>query len=536
MIKQELAESNARADAAAPTLVELVRMRTLESSDSRVYTFLADGEREAATLTFRELHQCALAIGAGLARVVRPGARALLLYPPGLDYVCAFFGCLFAGVIAVPLYPLDRGRTRRALPRLLSVATDAEPEVALTTRAIIEQGGLGDGVLPAPVRVIATDALVDDGDAPAHEARPDDVALLQYTSGSTSAPRGVMLTHANMLANAAIQRRAWRLGRQSVGVSWLPLYHDLGVISCLVQPLYAGFHTVMMPPSALLQRPARWLRAISRYRGTFAGGPNFVFDLCVRHTSHEEREALDLSSWSCAFNGAEPIRAETLTAFARTFAPCGFDPGAMYPCYGMAEANFISGGLSPRKPLVSRFRSMAVARGRSELTPAGDGEAGAELVGCGQIQDGQCVRVIDPATRELCADGRVGEIWVSGPSVGLGYFRREADTEATFQAWIAGTNEGPFLRTGDLGAFVAGELYVTGRLKDLIIVRGVNHYPQDIERTAERAHPAVRPGCGAAFSVDVDGEEQLVLVTEVDARGTALDADAVVSFWLLLGA
>ncbi|HEX7839132.1 MAG TPA: AMP-binding protein, partial [Kofleriaceae bacterium] len=530
MIECELVGRGKRPGAATSTLAELLRMRALESPDSRVYTFLADGEHEAATLTFGELHRRALAIAASLGRAARPGARALLLCPPGLDYVCAFFGCLYAGVVAVPLYPPDPSRARRSLPRLLSVVTDAEPDVALTTHEVLEQGGLDDGILPASVRVIATDALPDDGDAPAlYEALPDDVALLQYTSGSTSAPRGVVLTHANMLANAALQRRGWGLGPASVGVSWLPLYHDLGVLSCVVQPLYAAFHTVMMPPSTLLQKPARWLRAISRYRGTFSGGPNFAFDLCARKISPEEREALELSSWRCAFNGAEPIRPETLEAFARTFAPCGFDPGAMYPCYGTSEANFISGGLSPREPLVSRFRSAMVARGRSELTPAGERDATTTLVGCGQIQDSQRVRVVDPETHEPCADGRVGEIWVGGPSVGLGYIQREADTEATFRARVADTNEGPFFRTGDLGAVVAGELYVAGRLKDLIIVHGVNHYPHDIERTAEHAHPAVRAGCGAAFSVDVDREEHLVLVTEVDTRGGAPDADAVFS-------
>jgi len=533
VIEHKLAGRGARPGETASTLAALLGARALESPDSRVYTFLSDGEREAATLTFGQLHRRALMIAAGLGRVTRPGARTLLLYPPGLDYVCAFFGCLYAGVVAVPLYPLEPSRARRSLPRLLSVVADAQPEVTLTTREVIAQGGLGDEILPASVRVITTDAPDDDGhdgDAPVlHEALPTDVALLQYTSGSTSSPRGVMLTHANMLANAAIQRRAWGLGRDSVGVSWLPLYHDLGVITCLVQPLYTAFHTVMMSPAALLQRPARWLRAISRYRGTFAGGPNFVFALCVRHTSPEERQGLDLSSWRCAFNGGEPIRAETLETFAHTFAPCGFDPRAMYPCYGMAEANFISGGLSPRAPLVSRFRSVTVARGRSELTHAGEGDATTQLVGCGQIQHEQRVLVVDPATCQPCPEGRVGEIWVSGPSVGLGYFRREADTKVTFQARVDATNEGPFLRTGDLGAFVANELYVAGRLKDLIIVRGVNHCPQDLECLAEHAHPAVRPGCGAAFSVDVDGEEQVVLVNEVDTRGDAVDADAVFS-------
>ena len=353
---------------------------------------------------------------------------------------------------------------------------------------------------------------------------PEDVALLQYTSGSTSTPSGVILTHRNMLHNAGIQRRAWNLGPSSVGVSWLPLYHDLGVISCLLQPVFVGFHTVVLSPADFIQRPLRWLEAISRYRGTFAGGPNFAFELCVRGTTPEQRAQLDLASWETAFNGAEPIRPESLDRFAEAFAVSGFRRTALYPCYGLAEANFVSGMRPGAGAKVGRFDAGGLERG--EVIAAADGAKSRPLVSCGEIPPEQIVAIVEPESKTVCPPGRVGEVWLSGASVGLGYWGRPEASEAAFGAKCSGFGDARFLRTGDLGFLDGGQLYLTGRRKDLIIIRGANHYPQDIEQSVERSHPAMRAGCGAAFTVEDDGVERVVVVQEVQG-GPGTDVAAV---------
>lgn len=513
----------------ANTWQDLLRARAQSRPEQVLYTFLDfTGAAEATghALTLAELDRRARAIAARIRRTEPPGARILLLYPPGIDYVAGFFGCLYAGVVAVPLYPPDRERPERTLPRIRAVVSDARASLALTTSAVL--GAAGGSELYASelrsLRLLATDVLEDDehGAYVAHEVDPDDLAILQYTSGSTTAPRGVMLTHANMLHNAVLQQRAWRLGPDSVGVSWLPLYHDLGVLTVLLQPLFSDFPTVLMAPTDFLQRPMRWLEAISRHRGTFAGGPNFAYDLCLRRSSPDERADLDLGSWRTAFNGAEPVRADTLAAFADAFAPSGFRREAFYPCYGLAETNFVSGALAPAPPIVRSFARERLERGLAE--PANEGDAGGRsLVGCGQTQPGQLVRVVDPASGMTCPDSHVGEIWIAGPSVGKGYFERPEETEEVFEARLAGHDQ-HFLRTGDLGFFADGELFVTGRLKDLIIIRGANHHPQDIEATVAACHPALRPGCGVAFSVEEGGEERLVVVHEVAPSGGAAAA------------
>jgi thioester reductase-like protein len=498
----------------AVDLVEMLRRRATCEPDRVIYTFLSD-DGPSQVLTLRELDRQARAIANGLAQKVAPGARVLLLHPPGLDYIAAFYGCLYAGVVAVPAYPPDRARRQRSLPRILAIVADCAAEVVLTTSSVLADGlGFSDVPSLAGLHVMASDELAVAGNERGYrspEPRGDALALLQYTSGSTATPKGVMLTHRNMLQNARIQERAWNLSPSSVGVSWLPLYHDLGVITVLIQPIFVGFPTFMMAPTAFLQRPARWLQAISQHRGTFAGGPNFAFDLCARKTSARERDALDLSSWDRAFNGAEPVRADTIEAFSAAFGPRGFRATAMYPCYGLAEANFVSGGLVPGAPVVRDFDKACLERGR---VASG---VGSKLVGNGALQSGQVVRIVDPETHCACAADVVGEIWLAGESIAKGYFRRDDENRETFAARRQdAAEEGPFFRTGDLGFFHEDELYVAGRLKDLIIVRGLNHYPQDIERTVEQCDPRFRLGCGAAFSIDVDDEERLVVVQECD--------------------
>ena len=357
----------------------------------------------------------------------------------------------------------------------------------------------------------------------------DTLAFLQYTSGSTGTPKGVVLSHANLVHNSALIACSFEHTRAATGVFWLPSYHDMGLIGGILQPLYVGRPNVLMSPMSFLTRPYRWLAAISRFRGTTSGGPNFAYDLCVRKITPEQRKTLDLSSWRVAFNGAEPVRAETLDAFAEAFAPCGFHREAFYPCYGLAEATLIvAGGFVHKPPVVNTFDAAGLARGEV-LEAEPDDEGVRALVGCGENLPDQQIVIVDPETLTPSPPGQIGEIWVQGPSVAQGYWRQPEATESTFRARLncgAGVPparasetpapQAPFLRTGDLGFLQDGELFVAGRLKDLIIVHGVNYYPQDIERTVQQSHPRLRSDCGGAFTVERDGREQLVVVQEVE--------------------
>ncbi len=483
---------------------ELLRARAAGDPGRWAYSFLAEGETESARLTYGELDAQARAIAVRLLQATSPGDRALLLYPPGLEFVAAFFGCLYAGVVAVPAYP---PRSHRRSGRLAAIVQDARPATVLTTAALAARWAAAEG-RPAELRSlgwIATDELPADLAAGWREPRTGrpSLAFLQYTSGSTSTPKGVMVSHGNLLANQEMIRLAFGQSEASVIVGWLPVYHDMGLIGNVLQPLYVGAPCVLMPPLAFLQSPARWLRAVSRYRATTSGGPSFAYELCAQRVSAEVRRDFDLSSWRVAFNGAEPVRADILDRFAEAFAPCGFQRQAFYPCYGLAEATlFVSGGEIQAPPVVRE-------------------REGRPLVGCGRSWDGQRIVVVSPETLAPCGEAEVGEIWVAGPSVAQGYWGRPEASGEAFGACLAG-GEGPFLRTGDLGFLAAGELFVTGRIKDLIIVRGRNHYPQDLELTAERSLPGLRPGGGGAFTAEVAGEERLVVVHEVE-RGAHVD-------------
>ncbi len=493
--------------AAARGFHQILRARAAADPGRWGYAFLADGEAESARLTYGELDARARAIAVRLLQAASPGDRALLLYPPGLEFVAAFCGCLYAGVVAVPAYPPS---SHRRSGRLGAIVADALPTVVLTTTALAARWAASEA-RPAELGgrgLIATDELHGDLAAGWREPPLDrsSLAFLQYTSGSTSTPKGVMVSHGNLFANEEMIRLAFGQSAESVIVGWLPLYHDMGLIGNVLQPLYVGAPCVLMPPLAFLQSPARWLRAVSRYRATTSGGPSFAYELCVRRIAAADRRNLDLSSWRVAFNGAEPVRADTLDRFAETFAPCGFRREVFYPCYGLAEATlFVSGGERQAAPLVRQ-------------------REGRPVVGCGRTWGGQRIAVVSPDTPAPCAAGDVGEIWVAGPAVAQGYWGRPAASEETFGARLA-DGAGPFLRTGDLGFLAAGELFVTGRIKDLIIVRGRNHYPQDLELTAERSLPGLRPGGGAAFTVEAAGEEHLVLVHEVE-RGAPVDPAA----------
>ena len=502
------------------TLVQLLQTRAAEDSDRLAYRFIQDNEAEIVTITYGELDRRARAIGAWLESFGASGERALLLYPSGLDYIAAFFGCLYAGVTAVPAYP---PKLNRPVPRIQSIVDDSQASFALTTSTIlhnIEQRFEHAPDLQA-LRWLNTEqvpaGLEADWRQPAISA--ETLAFLQYTSGSTSQPKGVMLSHANLMHNLKAIYHGFQLTPDSSGVFWLPSYHDMGLIGGILEPMYIGGPSTLMSPVSFLQRPVRWLEAISRYQGTTTGAPNFAYDLCVDKITPEQKETLDLRSCTLAFCGAEPIRPETLERFARTFEPCGLRRNVFYPCFGMAEGTLlVSGGEGPTEPRTFTIDRKSLERDR--VVPAASEEAGSlTMVNCGKPVIDQKIVIVDPTTLERCVPDQVGEIWISGPSVAQGYWGLHEETKRTFQAYLSDTGEGPFLRTGDLGFLQNGELFVTGRLKDLIIIHGSNHYPQDIELTVEASHNALQPGGGAAFSVTDEGKEKLVIVQEVTRQG-----------------
>lgn len=479
------------------TLVELLQHRQAEPLG---YSFLNEG-KEPSHLTYQQLDRQARAIAVHLKSFAQPGDRVLLFYPPSLDYIAAFFGCLYAGIIAVPAYPPKRNRSGE---RLQAIANDANAIAVLTTSTIYDIIQHQATLPTIPVSHWITTESIDPSLAnqwtfPSISA--ESLAFLQYTSGSTGTPKGVMVSHGNLMQNLKLIHNAFGTTSASFGVSWLPPYHDMGLIGGILAPLYSGCATVLMSPVDFLRQPFSWLQAISKYGATISGGPNFAYDLCVQKVTAEQRSTLDLSRWTVAFTGAEPIRAETLDRFAETFAPCGFCPEDFYPCYGMAESTLlVTGSHSQRRVIQKNVETKAI-------------------VGCGHPWLETQVVIVDPERLTLCADGEVGEIWTASSSVAQGYWNQPEKSEQTFRAVLPEANDRPFLRTGDLGFMQAGELYVTGRLKDVIIVRGQNHYPHDIEQTVEQSHSAIRhPNGCAAFAVEIEGEERLVIVAEVERR------------------
>ena len=507
-------ESVSEASGRPSTLIDLLRQRALNQSNQLAYTFLLNGETSELHLTYGELERRARAIAAALRLARAKGERALLLYPAGLDFIEGFFGCLYAGVVPVPANPPHPAKLNRSLPRLQAIIADAQATLVLTTSPFLARAKRIFAEAPdfKALHWLATDMVVSTAEENwrADYATAEDLAFLQYTSGSTGRPRGVMLTHANLLHNADLIFHVFEHTETDSYVSWLPMFHDMGFMVGVLQPLYAGIRAVVMSPAAFLQRPALWLKAISRYKATTSGGPNFAYDLCARKVTTDDAAGLDLSSWSVAFNGAEPVRAETLDRFASRFEPCGFRRAALYPCYGLAEATLIvTGGRKKRLPVIKKVEAAETREvdSKSKL-----------MVGCGGELPEERVIIVDPTFLTEVQAGQVGEIWVSGPSVARGYWNRPEETHQTFKAFLSDSGKGPFLRTEDLGFIEDGELYITGRIKDLIIIRGLNHYPQDIEWTVEHSHAALRPGCGAAFAVEIDGEERLVIVQEIDTR------------------
>jgi acyl-CoA synthetase (AMP-forming)/AMP-acid ligase II/acyl carrier protein len=505
-----------------PTFVELLRHRAALQGDRTAFVYLEDGERPTPPLTYRDLEARARAVAARLQADGLAGHRALLMYPAGLDFLAAFLGCLHAGVVAVPLAPPAPSRLASALPRLRAVVQDAEPSVLLTTERFASAWhGLGADT-PSYLRVLATDTFGEEGASAWRypSVGPKSVAMLQYTSGSTGSPRGVVLTHRHLLDQTAIIRELFGFTHEDSGCSWLPVFHDMGLIGMVLQPIDTCSPVTLLSPVAFLQRPFCWLKAISDARATFTTAPNFAYDLCVRKARPADVESLDLSHWRRALVGAEPVRERTLRRFHEIYAPRGFRWEAFFPCYGLAETTLaVSGSNEGGGPCILPVDGQALEQ--DTILPPRMGGPGPRLVSAGVPSSIYEVVIVDPGSHRRCSPNRVGEIWVKGGSVAAGYWRREAGSTAAapFEACLADCGTGPFLRTGDLGFLHDGHLFITGRCKDLIILAGRNLYPQDIEATAEAAHPAVRPGSSAAFAVDVENEEQLVLVVEIeDAR------------------
>ncbi len=503
------------------TLVELLQHRCKTRPERIVYTFLADGETESGNLSYEELDRQARAIAVQLQHLRAGGSRAILVYPytAGHKFMAAFFGCLYAGVVAVTDNP---PRSSQSLVELQERIESSGATVALTTQSLLAQiKSQKPGFLEKPgfsIPWIATDTIpmteTEEWIEPNLDG--DTIAYMQYTSGSTGTPKGVMVTHSNILHNSAVIYQCFQHSPTTSGVMWLPMFHDMGLVGGVIQPIYCDRPTVLMSPVALIQRPWRWLEAISRYRATTSGGPNFAYDLLWRQATPEKLANLDLSCWEVAFSGAEPVRAETLERFAETFAPCGFRRLAFYPCYGLAEATlFVSGGWKDSAPRVKYLDADALAENRVvEVSPEAGGKA---MVSCGKSWLGSEIAIADPETLTSLPENRVGEILIAGPGVAKGYWRQPEETERTFRVYLGeGEKRGPFLRSGDLGFLSGGELYITGRIKELMIFWGRNRYPQEIEQTVQKCHPGLRFGCGAAFSIEVEGEEKLVVAFEVE--------------------
>src|SRR6266702_127393 len=496
------------------SLVALLARRAADQGDDRAYVFLSDRGTEETALTFRQLHDASRALASRLTAAAQPGERAILVFPPGIEFMVAFFGCLMAGIIAVPMMMPRRNSARDASAAILA---DCMPALALTTSAFALRSDLQARLAQEKIRWIEVDLAADASatvDLP--EPSPDDIAFLQYTSGSTSEPKGVMVSHANLLANLEMIRLALGNTRQSTYVYWVPLYHDMGLILNALQTLYVGAICVLMAPNAFMQRPLGWLRAISHYRAEVACSPNFGFDLCVSRYRADQMEGIDLSSLKIALNGAEPVHADTIARFIEAFALHGFDPRAMYPAYGMAEATLLISGGTRGGGHVTRSVSRAALQAHAAEAPS-DADDAQIVVGCGRALADELVAIADPENRTRLSADRVGEIWVTGANVARAYWRNDEATREGLNAEIAG-EDSPWLRTGDLGFLDAdGELFVTGRIKDLIIIRGINHYPQDIERTVQSLDSGLRENGGAAFSVPGEnGEETLVIVQEVE--------------------
>jgi acyl-CoA synthetase (AMP-forming)/AMP-acid ligase II len=516
------------------TLIDLLELRGSSQPEQHAYTFLIDGKRESAPLSYGDLQAQAKAIASTLQEHQVKGERALLLYPQGLEVVAAFCGCLYAGVIAIPVPPPESGRLKRTLPRLRAIVKDAQASLVLTNKSILELVSNVEDEFPefAQMRWIDTEAidlsLGEKWQNP--QINKDDLAYLQYTSGSTSTPKGVMLSHHNLIHHCRYLQRACGYDAGSISLTWMPYFHDYGLVEGLMVPLYNGHPCYIMSPFAFIKRPQQWLINIGKYGVTHSQAPNFAYDLCVRKIKDKQIQELDLSKWEAAGNAAEPINPRVMLEFADKFAEAGFRWTTFAPAYGLAEYTLlVSTKPKGTKPVFCAVETASFEQDKVVLA-APEQEEGVKIIpSCGQLVCETEVAIVHPDTLTRCGENEVGEVWVKDESVAQGYWQRTEETDKTFRAYTKDTKEGPFLRTGDLGFLREGELYINGRIKDLIIIRGTNHYPQDLEWSVQSLNPALRSDYGAAFSLEVEGEERLVIVQEVERKAENLDTEKIIA-------
>jgi acyl-CoA synthetase (AMP-forming)/AMP-acid ligase II len=518
------------------TLIELLQSRANQQPDQHAYSFLIDGKKESEPLTYGELDRQARAIAATLQQYKTAGERALLLYPQGLEVIAAFCGSLYAGVIAIPVPPPESGRLKRTLPRLRAIVKDANATIALTTASILELIGNVKDEFPEFEQMRWIDTATIDLELAQQWHNPhihqDQLAYLQYTSGSTSTPKGVMLSHLNLMHHCHSLQQACGYDAQSVSVTWMPYFHDYGLVEGMMVALYNAHPCYIMSPFSFIKRPIQWLRNLTKYKGTHSQAPNFAYDLCIRRIQPKQIAELDLSNWQAAGNAAEPINPQVMRDFVATFSPCGFRPESFAPSYGLAENTLLATTKPPgTKPVFLSVETAAIERDKIKIAiTKSELEDGVRtLPSCGRKVHDTEIAIARPDTMTRCADDQVGEIWLKDLSVAQGYWQNPEATASTFQAYFQDTAEGPFLRTGDLGFIHDGELYITGRIKDLIIIRGTNHYPQDIEWSVQKLHPALRSDYGAAFSIQEQGEEKLVIVQEVERHSGTIDTDQIIA-------
>jgi acyl-CoA synthetase (AMP-forming)/AMP-acid ligase II len=497
-----------------PSLAHLL----LETEREPAFTLLERGVEAADTIDLEALRERATRVAAHLQSSIEGGSRVLLVLPHRLEFVVAFFGCVLAGVVAVPSVP---PRSRRAVDSLLSIASAARPAVALTIESLLPSLQAALAECPSgPIECRSIESLAGAESASSFrlpDLSHEDLAYLQFTSGSTGTPKGVEVTHGNLLHNCRLLQEALELPAGSTLVSWLPFFHDWGLVGCVVFPFSMGMRAYLLDPIEFLYAPVRWLAAISRFRASISCAPNFAYQLCSEVVRQEEKASLDLSDWKVAMVGAEPVRRDTLERFFSSFSSCGFRREAFYPAYGLAENTLIvTGGRPSAPPVYLSVDRASLERRRVVRRDAEDGNRSRALVGCGRPLSDQRVEVVNPATSVPCAAEEIGEIWVSGKSVTRGYWERKDDAEETYFARLRNGDPTAFLRTGDIGFFSEGELFLCGRSKDVIIKGGTNHFAEDVENVAERGHEALRSSGGAAFSVEVDDVERLVIVHEID--------------------